>query len=73
MHRNAQFFVVYYYHSHHSISNSWLAKFSEANKSLQLPDESAAVKNLGVVLDERFNFDDDALLYQVVLLSPAET
>jgi len=43
-------------------SRRQLAKLSEADKSLQLPDGwvhlSATAKNLGVVLDEWLNFDD---------------
>ena len=41
-----------------------LAKLSEADKSLQLPDglarSSTTVQNLGVVIDERLSFDDQA-------------
>lgn len=45
-------------------SRQQLAKLSEADKSLQLPDglvrSSTTVKNLGVVIDERLSFDDQA-------------
>jgi len=58
-------------------SRQELAKLSEADKSLQLPDgwvhSSAAVKNLGVVLDERLNYDDQAHSCIKSLLLPAAT
>ena len=45
-------------------SRQQLAKLSEEDKSLQLPDglvrSSTTVKNLGVVIDERLSFDDQA-------------
>ena len=45
-------------------SRQQLAKLSEADKSLQLPDglvrSSTTVKNLDVVIDERLSFDDQA-------------
>jgi len=45
-------------------SRQQLAKPSEADKSLQLPDglvrSSTTVKNLGVMIDERLSFDDQA-------------
>jgi len=50
--------------SYLACSRQQLAKLSEADKSLQLPDglvrSSTTVKNPGVVIDERLSFDDQA-------------